>query len=435
MYPKMESLIRLCFDKARNVAWLEFRSTPYLTGGNHMTHKGGGVTRVFIGAQQQGGAWQTIGPADATTGQFAPIYLPATSPVSDYFRFQQAVVNSWNNFSSATAAQFAKGWSSQKGLKPLTSANFVVKALKTGFEAIGNYNVHFGSKLLPWTIDDLLDAVAPYRQQGVNPAGLANFDAVLPNPYYDGTYAKKEGNLASNDDQRNILPIPSVKVNYARAFVNTITNQTSVFAYDDVMHNLPGAFARCVSYGFRGDTRGPVDIQQAKFTPNYTRPSHIQQKMTAPGGPTAVHGVNTAVAMDLPRFLGGQFLGEFISTSKSVAIARMFANATWSGNTMIPNSTDGWVYACFVEGAIDIPPRGNYTGQDGTTNYRVPYNEQELAVPGMLEWDDVVACRKVLQGGKFTGPLYVNPALQDSDSTAAPRIYDLLSGKSQGAFI
>jgi hypothetical protein len=52
----------------------------------------------------------------------------------------------------------------------------------------------------------------------------------------------------------------------------------------------------------------------------------------------------------------------------------------------------------------------------------------------MLDWADVVACRKVLKEGGFTGPVYIHPALQDRDSTAAPVIYDLLSGQSQGAF-
>ena len=136
--------------------------------------------------------------------------------------------------------------------------------------------------------------------------------------------------------------------------------------------------------------------------------------------------------MNLERFLQDQHHGEFISTSKSVAIARFFATSTWPGGNMKPRSTDGWVYACFVEGAIEIPPAKEYKDQNGAA-FSVPFNEQELTMPGMLDWDDVMACRKVRQDGKFTGPVYVRPRLEDGvHHSAAPIIYDLLSGKSQG---
>jgi hypothetical protein len=419
MFPKMESLVRLCFNPSKGFAWLELRNTPYLV---NRGPAGGEVYRVLVGAVDQGGAWQAIGPGDATTGRFQPIYIDQ----SKVFAFQKAIVDSWNNFSSQTAREFSKGWSSQTGLKSLTSANFVVKALKTGFEAIGQYE-SFGRKLTAWTIDDLLKFAQPYARPGAKPPGLAGFDAVLPNHAYDGPHYPREKNLASNNDTMAIPLIPSLR---ARRLLKL--PHPGNFSYAQELQNLPAQFRRCVSFGFRGDTRDPVQIQQAGFTPNYTRPSHIQKAAQAQG--VAEKDVRQAKPMDLPRFLMNQDLGEFISTSKSVAVTRMFATSTWSGSNQIKYSTDGWVYACFVEGAIEIPPGGRtYLGQDGTTKYQVPYNEQELAMPGMLDWRDVVACRKVLKDGGFTGPVYINPALQDQDSTAAPVIYDLLSGQSQGA--
>jgi hypothetical protein len=99
------------------------------------------------------------------------------------------------------------------------------------------------------------------------------------------------------------------------------------FSYAHERRNLPAKFGRCVTYGFRGDTRDPVEIQQARFTPNYTRPSHIAKQVQKQKVPEK--DVRQAVPMDLPRFLGNQEFGEFISTSKSVAIARMFATSTW----------------------------------------------------------------------------------------------------------
>jgi hypothetical protein len=136
--------------------------------------------------------------------------------------------------------------------------------------------------------------------------------------------------------------------------------------------------------------------------------------------------------MNLQRFLRDQHHGEFISTSKSVAIARFFATLTWVGTGMKLNSTDGWVYACFAEGAIEIPKPGVYQDQNGD-DFSVPFDEQELSMPGMLDWRDVMACRKVKQDGRFTGPVYVRPRLEDGvHHSAAPIFYDLLSGKSQG---
>jgi hypothetical protein len=368
---------------------------------------------VLVGAVERG-AWQAIGPGDTTGAKTVPIYFADDSNV---FAFQKAIVDSWSTFSSQTASEFTKGWSSRAGLKSLTSANFVVKALKTGFEAIGKY-VSFGNKLGAWTIDDLLRFAEPLKRPGVKPVGLAGFDAVLPNPYYDGLTYAKEQPLDTNDDTRNIARIPSVKA-----------TQAGNFSYAHELRNLPARFGRYVTYGFRGDTRDPVGLQQDKFTPNYTRPKHIQAKAKAMG--VAEKDVQQAEPMNLSRFLGNQSLGEFISTSKSVLIARLFATTTWPTHMPDYYSTDGWVYACFVEGAIEIPPMGTYTGQDGTTKFNVPYNEQELSMPGMLDWDDVVACRRVLIDGRFTGPVYIHPALQDRDRTAAPIIYDLLSGKKQ----
>jgi hypothetical protein len=415
MFPKMDKLIHLCYSRTKDIAWLDLRNTSYLVNGRH---KGGEVYRVLIGAVNQGGAWQAIGPGDVTTGTAVPIYLDDPSQV---FKFQKAIVDSWSTFSSQTASEFTKGWSSRIGLKSITSANFVVKALKTGFEAIGKY-VSFGSKFSAWTIDDLLTFVTPMIRGGVKPPGLAGFDAVLPNPYYDGPAYPKEANLTTNRDTRTINLIPSLKA----------ARHPGNFSYAHELRNLPVQFGRHVTYGFRGDTRDPVAIQQARFTPNYTRPSHITDTATKKG--VAEKDVKQDSPMDLPRFLSNQHLGEFISASKSVAMARLFATSTWPGGSMKLHSTDGWVYTCFVEGAIEIPPRGNYLGRDGTTTFNVPFAEQELSMPGMLDWEDVVACRKVLKEGGFTGPVYVHPALQDQDSTAAPVIYDLLSGERQGAF-
>lgn len=53
-------------------------------------------------------------------------------------------------------------------------------------------------------------------------------------------------------------------------------------------------------------------------------------------------------------------------------------------------------------------------------------------MPGILDWDDVVACRHVRQDGNFDGNVYVKRTLAHQDPTAAVHIWELLSGLSQG---
>jgi len=231
-----------------------------------------------------------------------------------------------------------------------------------------------------------------------------------------------EGNLVTNRDTRHIPPVH-------------FPGWTDVNLYPAELADLPMEFERCTTYGFRGDTRGPAEVQEESngFFANWTRPSHIaqavQQQQVA--GPQEVQ-VNDP--MNLPRFLANPQLGEFVSTCKSVAMARYFATSTWTPQGgMVPGSTDGWVYACFVEAGIHIPPAGGqYFGQQGGL-YQVPYNEQEVAMPGGLGWKDVIAARRVLVSGHFTGPIYVHPQLGWSKHAgSAPQIYDLLSGMHQG---
>jgi hypothetical protein len=322
-----------------------------------------------------------------------------------------------------------------------TSANFIAQALRTGLEAIGRH-AYTGTRWKPWTIDDLKNFARNLNLAGTKPDVPDRFDAVLPNPYYDGNDAKKEGNLKTHDDTRKIDHIKSERESVPRRFINPKKNTLEVrtlssgpvsdnvskfkFAYEEELQYLPTDFRWRVSYGFRGDTRKPEDIKKGQFMPNFTRTSHTDMTYKK------LHEINAPVSpMNLPRFLKQPFLGEFISTSKSVAIARYFATCdSPPGGSQIGYQNKGWVYACFVEGAIEIPAKGDYM-KDGTT-YSVPHNEQELALPGMLEWEDVVACREVKESGEFTGPIYIRTLLQDTDRSAALDIYDLLSGKSQG---
>ena len=77
-----------------------------------------------------------------------------------------------------------------------------------------------------------------------------------------------------------------------------------------------------------------------------------------------------------------------------------------------------------MEGGIHLPPKGQHDW--------VKYAEQEIAMPGILDWDDVVGFRRVKRDGVFDGPVYLRSDLELQDPNAYTEIWDLLSGKSQG---
>ena len=131
-----------------------------------------------------------------------------------------------------------------------------------------------------------------------------------------------------------------------------------------------------IAYGFRGDSRPPSGIRNAGgFLPNYTRAKHIEDNK----------GKAQDQALNLQRFIANQEYGGYLSVTKSIAVAKAFATGM-GGTTPV---AAGWVYACFAEGGFLLPKQGDHGW--------VKFNEQEISVPGILDWADVVGCRHVRQ--------------------------------------
>jgi hypothetical protein len=123
--------------------------------------------------------------------------------------------------------------------------------------------------------------------------------------------------------------------------------------------------------------------------------------------------------LDLYSYIEQEDFGGFLSVSRSVRIAKSFASGR--GLTASEDKKrDGWVYAVYCEGAIHVPHEENH--------------EFELAMPGILDWADVVGWRKVQQAdGKFDplGPVYLRKSLSIYDPDAFLELYEVLSGKHQ----
>jgi hypothetical protein len=124
-------------------------------------------------------------------------------------------------------------------------------------------------------------------------------------------------------------------------------------------------------------------------------------------------------ALELGEYVQNEFLGGFVSVSRSVMVAKSFASGR-GGNAAI---RDGWLYACFVEGAFNMPLKG--------THPLAKKQEFEMAMPGMLEWEDVAGWRKVNSSGKFEGAIYLRHSLSRSDPKAFKQLFEYLSGKPQ----
>lgn len=390
--PGAEKRIELCHDRAKTTAWLQLTNSEYIINGLPSSR----FVTVLIGAIKQGANWVPINPGTAARLRDVTIALGTNLALSTG-KFQKAIIDHWKHFNSVQAKQWAKGTTFGTSL---TSASFVMKALKTGFDAIGQpMAAYSGLRGADFTVEDVLTYLnkrsAPIDAT-VFDGGLLDFQEIGPMPGYEAPYPQDP---AAQGDPRLIPYIASAKP----------LPHDPHFAYEAETGAVP--FERVVGYGFRGDSRPPSAIKNAGgFLPNYTRPAHIDKHK----------GKAQDQALNLESFIGNQEYGGYISVTKSVAVAKAFA--TGLGGTTDRNA--GWVYACFVEGGFHLPKPGDHAW--------VIYGEQEISMPGVLDWSDIVGCRHVRQDGGFEGNVYLKHSLAHHDPQAAVTIWELLSGRSQG---
>ncbi len=135
----------------------------------------------------------------------------------------------------------------------------------------------------------------------------------------------------------------------------------------------------------------------------------------------------------------------YISTTKSIAIAKHFANA-WKS----PPVCQTWCYAVRCHGGYELPSHkvGNL-GADGKVQFPAgalkgihefaSYFEQEVAVAGAVWWDHVVGFRLLdctTSGQFFAGPIYLREPRfwgAKKEENAFGALFETLSGRSQGA--
>jgi hypothetical protein len=113
------------------------------------------------------------------------------------------------------------------------------------------------------------------------------------------------------------------------------------------------------------------------------------------------------------RMLASETLKGYISTTRSVKVAKSFAKK------------NGWVYVLLVKGGFVIPDKGSHYWTE-------EFGEQEIAFPGAVPWEGVFGFRHLEQNSsKFTGPVYLRKGFKFRNPKAFTQVFELLSGKKQ----
>jgi hypothetical protein len=232
------------------------------------------------------------------------------------------------------------------------------------------------------------------------------------------------------------------------------------------LKKLNRGLERVTCYAFRGDSRDPIAIRAAGgFFCNVTRKKFFHEDLpeqaaivdstlkkaseARPNGSKTEKDEETPATLfeallkfkvfDLKNYIVSEHFGGFISTTTSIAIAKCFSNF-WQ-NTMYnypkdPKNSQNFCYAMRAINGFVLPSNKDTTAELKTLHEFLRFPEQEVAVPGMIGWNEVFGfrlCRVQSQGQVFAGPVWILKSVPNIDRPGFQSLFDLLSGKSQGA--
>lgn len=119
-------------------------------------------------------------------------------------------------------------------------------------------------------------------------------------------------------------------------------------------------------------------------------------------------------ALHIGNMVSNELLKAYISTSRSLVIARNFGHRFGA-------VSDAWIYVCYVQGGFTIPPAGSKWGTV----------EQEIAQLGPLPPVNIVGFKKssslVFPGAE---PIYVRRKFRKTEPEAFRRVFEMLSGSA-----
>ena len=205
--------------------------------------------------------------------------------------------------------------------------------------------------------------------------------------------ANKEEAKAAEKDSLIRKPLP-------------IHNPSPEITYAKELENIP----RVNEFVYRGMKRSPELIKEA---------GGIWSRLTDPHFPDKKKKYGVSF-QDLERHVEDSD-GAFISTTRSIAIAKHFAMK----EAKKTDQAYGYVYCLRANAAID-------TSKIVLSRYE---DEQEISIPGGVDYENIIAYRKVdSKTGLFIGNIYFsNAALQKGliDKFTIQQVFNDLKGKPQ----
>ena len=298
------------------------------------------------------------------------------------------------------------------GTKVESYPGLIMKAIKTGFSALG-VEQSSGFKLDDFRYNDIAPYVKKMYQSSELNSGTFNWGNKCSAKWLCSYNAKKIASLfiksvkvqpekeaegymepALYNDEISKKFEAITKLNPGYDAIKKAGNEAVVY---------PGArndhLIRVTAYGFRGDTRPPVQIKaDGGFHPNATRddrrriaelplehPDRPIVKKLPKGTPKTSNPVTTEDFLDnlVHQASWGSDYSGFVSFAKNPAKAIPFISISFGFQDK--TSGFGWLYVVKCRDALDV-----------AASFKNPrYYENELSVAGGVEWDDVVAWRKV----------------------------------------
>jgi hypothetical protein len=258
--------------------------------------------------------------------------------------------------------------------------------LKTGFDALGIvHSAYTGWRTSAFTVGDissymermltygkkLLDGNLYREVEAVSPVGIS-----LPKDPVGYLHTwRLEADRGSKDGQ---LYGEHIKGTVLRNYVPTIKKVDLFKGGEDRDFRSPlidpkGSYVVVSEYGFRGDTRPPVDIQAL----GGMQPNAIRDDRQALRGTLEVLD-----SFDHQASWGSDYSG-YVSWARNIGTAYKFMCMATK------RKSDGWIYAARCRDAVDVK----------ATFLKPRYEEYEISVPGGTEWSDIVAWRKACKKG------------------------------------
>jgi hypothetical protein len=318
--------------------------------------------------------------------------------------FSETIYTNLKGFSHEKRGEYLKGRTFGSAIE--NCPGIIMKVLKTGFDALGIvHSAYDGWRTAAFTVDDIriyMERMLAYGRKLLDGNLYRGVEAVssvgvsLPKDPAGYLHAWKLPAERSSRDRQlygqhiqgtvlgNYKPTPGA--------VGTFKGGEDP-AFRSPLINPATGYVVVSEYGFRGDSRPPVDIRAlGGMQPNAIRDDR-----------QTMRGVKEVLdSFDHQASWGSDYSG-YVSWSRNIGTAYKFMRMATKGNS------DGWIYAARCRDAVDVK----------ATFVKPRYEEYEISVPGGTEWSEIVAWRKVCKQG--TGYAWDSKVYLTTDQGVLPK--------------